>query len=355
MKYYFLFIILLTPLILYFSPSDFKYVSNLQENWQFDKTRNAGIETDKRFPNKPKEILNGYRKDSGIYFFNTGFIPIPENSLIEYPTLGKGFYSYKKIGSTISYKSNEGEILWEKPFQSYPRINPFGNLLFLVSGDGNQVLISNQNGNLTGAERIDGRFLTDIAYPNLASGAFVLFSGGELFSLNGEGQILFKKAELKNSKEIQFVKSGAVSPRSKFYLIHSFINDRDRITALNEKAEIIYMYELEKIYPHKIYMSIDDEKNSLINLPDSTVLLDAKGKLVWKKIKKEEGRIYQISFGSDDFFAYTSNADLVFINKKGFEFKRKKISNLSRLLPSRKNDLIFLETENSISSLQIIE
>ena len=153
--YYLIFITLLSLLIFVNLGNSYTPISHVQENWAWSKTEEIGMSTDARFKLNPMERLNGYKTKNGVYFFRAGKFTLDENSYSEMPLIGKGHFLYKKVGNSVLYYSNDGEILWEKPYKSYPRVSNNGELLLFVSGDENQVLISDLNGNPTGAKRID--------------------------------------------------------------------------------------------------------------------------------------------------------------------------------------------------------
>ncbi len=355
MLYYLLFSIFFSIVIFLNLGSSFSHITHVQENWAWSKSQEVGMSTDGRFKLSPMEKLNGYKTKNGIYFFRAGKFVLDENSFSEMPLNGKGHFLYKKIGQTVLYYSNDGEVLWEKPYKSYPRVSHNGELLLFVAGDGNQVLVSDLNGNPTGAKQIDGRFLSDIAFPVIANGALLVFSGGEIAVLDGKGNLVFQKKDEPNSKDFLFCKSGAISPNGKYSLIHYLRNEKDFISLLNEKGEILNSFTLENIYPHRVYMALDDEGNVALNLPDQLFIVNRKGKTVYKKQKSKREDIYQIAYTTGKFFAMSYENQVVFFSGTGSILGKKNITMPARIRPSGDRDTAFLETSDEIISFKLFE
>ena len=353
--YYLIFITLLSLLIFVNLGNSYTPISHVQENWAWSKTEEIGMSTDARFKLNPMERLNGYKTKNGVYFFRAGKFTLDENSYCEMPLIGKGHFLYKKVGNSVFYYSNDGEILWEKPYKSYPRVSNNGELLLFVSGDENQVLISDLNGNPTGAKQIDGRFLADIAFPVMANGALLVFSGGEIALLDGAGKVIFQKKDEPGSKDFLFCKSGAISPNGKLALVHYLRNAKDFISLLNEKGEIVSSFTLENVYAHKIYMAVDDEGNIAVNLPDQISIFGKKGKSIFKKQKTKREDIYQIAYSSGSFFALSLEDRVLFIGADGSILGKRNISMPARMRPSGEKDTAFLETKEEIISFKLFK
>jgi|JI10StandDraft_1071094.scaffolds.fasta_scaffold02820_8 hypothetical protein len=353
--YYLIFIFISSVLIFLNLGNSYTHISHVHENWAWSKTEEIGMSTDARFKLNPLERLNGYKTKTGVYFFRAGKFAIEENSFSEMPLVGKGHFLYKKVGNTVLYYSNDGEVLWEKPYKSYPRVSHNGELLLFISGDGNQVLISDVNGNPTGAKQIDGRFLSDIAFPVMANGALLVFSGGEIALLDGTGKIIFQKKDEPNSKDFLFCKSGAVSPNGKLSAVHFLRNTKDFIAILNEKGEILSSFTLENVYPHKIFMALDDEGNIAVNLPDQVSIVGKKGKAVWKKQKSKREDIYQIAYSSGSYFAVSVENQVLFLSSEGNVLGHRSISMPARMRPSGERDTAFLETQDEIISFKLFK
>lgn len=355
MIYYLFFTVLLTIAIFLNLGSPYSQISHVQENWAWNKTQEIGMTTDARFKTNSMQVLNGYKTKNGVYFFKSGKFSLEENTFSEMPLNGKGHFVYKKIGNSVFYYSNDGEILWEKPYKSYPRVSNNGELILFVSGDGNQVLVSDINGNPVGVKQVDGRFLADISFPSIANGALLVFSGGEIALLNGTGKVVFQKKDDPNSKDFLFCKSSAISPNGKFSLIHYLRNAKDFVTMLNEKGDIVSSIALDSVYPHKVFMAVDDEGNIAINLPDQVFLLNKKGKPVLKRQKAKKEEIYQIAYASGSFFAISIENQVLFLNSDGSNLGKRSISMPARMRPSGERDSAFLETNEEIISFRLFK
>ncbi|MBP9885402.1 MAG: hypothetical protein KBF93_03850 [Leptospiraceae bacterium] len=355
MLYYLLFITVFSVTIFLNLGSPYTHITHVRENWAWSKTQEVGMSTDTRFKFSPMEKLNGYKTENGVYFFRAGKFVLDENSFSEMPLNGKGHFLYKKIGNSVLYYSNDGEILWDKPYKSYPRVSHNGELLLFISGDSNQVLVSDLNGNPTGAKQIDGRFLSDISFPVMANGALLVFSGGEIALLDGAGNIIFQKKDEPTSKDFLFCKSGAVSPNGKYSLVHYLRNQKDFVSMLNEKGEILSSFTLDNVYPHKIFMALDDEGNMAINLPDSYLIVNKKGKPIVKKQKSKREDIYQIAYSSGSFFAVSVENQVLFFSNTGNVLGKRNITMPARMRPSGDRDTAFLETKEEIISFRLFQ
>jgi hypothetical protein len=353
---YYLVLITFFSLLIFFNlGNSYTHISHVQENWAWSKTEEIGMSPDARFKLNPLERLNGYRTKNGVYFFRAGNFALDENSFSEMPLVGKGHFLYKKVGNSVLYYSNDGEVLWEKPYKSYPRVSHNGELLLFVSGDANQVLVSDINGNPTGVKQIDGRFLSDISFPVMANGALLVFSGGEIALLDKVGQVVFQKKDEPNSKDFLFCKSGAISPNGKLALVHYLRNAKDFISLLNEKGDIVSSFTLDNVYAHKIYMALDDEGNIAVNLPDQISIISKKGKTLFKKQKSKREDIYQVAYSSGSFFAVSLENQVLFIANDGSILGRRNITMPARMRPSGEVDTAFLETKEEIISFKLFK
>ncbi|MDX1961404.1 MAG: DUF5711 family protein [Leptospiraceae bacterium] len=350
MIYYIVFTTIFSYLFLFLYPEKYQLTPRIESNWAWDKSSEVGLEEDSRYKISHKKIWNGY-KLGGEYLFSKYKIN-REEGILEIPAFGKGYFVYKKIGSGISYYSKSSELLWNKPYQSYPFSSPNGKLCFLVSGDGNQVLVIDENGISVGVEKLDGRFLTDYSFSREGN-SVIVFSGGEIFILDKTGKLLFKKKN-DSEKEILFYKSSSISPNGTLVAIHHQKAEKDYILIFDLKSNEESEIELSKIYPHKIYLSISDSKTLAVNLKDELLIFDKKGKLIHKTEKKKNLSIYQPILSSDGIFAAQIDDNIVFLNEKGDVLKF--ISNFKeplRLLLSPIPNLFYVETPEEIISYQI--
>lgn len=330
----------------------------VQAIWSWDKKNlidEFGLDsriTEKEKNASPYRALPGYQSSSGkLYLFSNKkqFQP-EENEIIEIPTLGSGFLSYKKIGDKITFYSKNGEILWKKNYQSYPYSTPYGKILYLISGDGNQILIIDVNGNPVGAKQLDGRFLTDISNSS-KSGSFILFSGGEYFRLDSAGRLVYKNDDL-DSGEFKFFKSSAISENGEFVAVHFVEGENDYIQLYNNKIPQ-YKIKLNTVYPHKIYLSISNSGEILLNLREKIQLYSNKGEVIKTLSKSREEEVYQICFSNGEIFLASSGDKVLFLTKDGEIFS--KISGSppkQRVFLNTAEDSFYFETNNYITQLQ---
>jgi hypothetical protein len=360
MLYYLLLLFIISFSIVYNFKNKFSEVPIVQEVWSWDK-RNGISETieDPRENKKGKEsspfkILNGYltqNKKPFILKSKTTFQG-EDGDLFEVPPLGNGFLAYKKIGDKITYYSKNGEVLWKKSFQSIPFSSYTGNIHHMVSGDGNQVLLVDMDGNKTGAKQLDGRFLTDLSTSTLA-GSLILFSGGEVYRLDMNGNLLYSYNDI-NNKNFTFYKSSGLSENGKYVSLHFMENDFDYIKMIDETKREVYKIKLDSIYPHKIYIAVSNQGSTLLNLTDKIVIYSNTGTLIKeiKKIQKED--VYQVAFVTKSIFCVNKSDELIFLTESGEIIKRKKIfTNQFRIFPSKNENNFFLENNYSILQFRL--
>lgn len=341
---YFILGVLTWFLYLTYSSSGYVELPIIEETWFWDKQENLGTKEDSRITIKPKQVLNGYRTPIGFYSFRSGQVFTIAEQNLEYPLLGKGVFGYNKVGNTITYYSQAGEVLWKKNSNSYPFSSFYGNLNLLVSGDGNQVLLIDINGNLVGIKQADGRFLTDFAQNSKE--IVLLFSGGETYWLNEAGNLI-KKFQDQNEKHLKFYKSIAISEQGEFLAIHYFENMKDFILIFKREGNFQKKIELPKIYTHKLYMSISPKGSVLINSPNVLMIFTKDGKTL-HKTSRASNKIYQLAFAFSDFFVAEHNGKVVFLDEDGFIIKEYEPTGQNfRIIPYSKEDF-FIETEKQI-------
>ncbi|MCB1177559.1 MAG: hypothetical protein KDK36_08290 [Leptospiraceae bacterium] len=341
---------LFTYIILFFNNKEFSNIPIIQESWAWNKSSEFGIANDSRYKEKPLKIANGYKvgKESFLFSLNKKAILDEDGDLTDFPVLGEGYLTYKKIGNKITYFSKRGEILWKKPFSSYPISTYKGNLTFLISGDGNQILLIDKNGNPTGEKQLDGRFFTDMSQ-SVSFGSVLLFSGGEIFRLDSSGKLIYKLSN-NDSKVLRFFKSITLSENGELAAVHYFENNKDYISLLDKEGKPTGLkILLPHIYPHKIFMSLNNKGKLLTNLRDAILLFDTDGKILHKTIKKKKESVYQVSFSNGEYFIAGFKDTILFLNDKGELFKKKKLGlGPWRLYPSDHPDSFFLETRDDV-------
>ncbi|TGL80339.1 hypothetical protein [Leptospira yasudae] len=345
------FSVVFTILFFYVLGNPYPSASGIQKVWAFSKSAHAGMVPDGRFAWNPDEALNGYKFENSYFTMQaSNGIATDDSKRIEYPFNAKGYLEYKKIGAEVNFYSPSNEILWTKEFRSYPRISPSGNIVLLIAGDHNQVILSDINGNGTGAGKLDGRFLTDYCFASDSQITGVLFSGGELFVLDAKGGIKIKK-DLGSEKNPVFAKSLSVSPDGTKTAIHLLNANKDKILLLNETGEEIESFELDSIYPHKLYLAVSNKGEVLISAPDKLAFYDRDGKKLLDRKRNSGNGVYQTAFHNGDWFIAEVNQEIVFLDEKGKILKKERIkgSDLpARAFPSGKKGSVVLETSKEL-------
>ncbi|MCB1193481.1 MAG: hypothetical protein H7A23_07750 [Leptospiraceae bacterium] len=339
----------------FFIGEDFQSVEYFQQNWHWSKVEHYGIQEDERFKFSPQRALNAYKTKSGLYLFGINKeVSISSDYLIEVPLKGNGFYLYKKVGDTVSYFSEAGEILWEKPYQSYPRASYSGKLVLFLSGDQNRVLLSDINGNGIGVKEVNGRFLVDYSFSIDSQDALLVFAGGEIYYINSQGEIVYSTTETNTSSKF-FQKSSCLSPNGKRAAVHYTKKDTDFIKILDEQGKRIATVKLKKIYPHKIYMTISDDGLLLINTPDDIYLYN-KDEKITEFNKAQHEQIYQVAYYSGSYFLASYKNILVFFDREGNLVKKKELHSYPfRIIPTETKNVLFVETLRNIVSFQLIQ
>lgn len=348
-------LIFLSFLITFFSfKTKFIFAEHIQENWGWHKNMSIGMDPDKRLTKSYKNDLNGYKTKNGVYIFkhNKSFTSDEKETYFDLPLNGSGYFQYKKIGKEISFYSPRGEILWSKPFQSYPRSSHKGNLTLLLSGDNNRVGIIDVNGNYIGAEHVDGRFLVDYAFPYNKGGAIIVFSGGEYYRIDNDGKVLYKNIIDENNKSLFFFKSVAISPDAEFSAIHLLKDNKDYILVMDTNGKKKYDIELQTVYPHKIYMAVGQKGELLLNLPEQLLMFTSSGKPSLNIQKKKSAGVYNLAFSADKFFIANIGRKILFFTPMGSLLKQKTVSKFPvRVIPAKQDDLVYIETPDEIISL----
>ncbi|TGK30883.1 hypothetical protein EHQ12_18685 [Leptospira gomenensis] len=336
-----------STLFFYLLGNPYPSAVGIQKVWAFSKAAHAGMVPDPRFAWNPDEALNGYKFDNAYYTIQSqDGIALDDTRRIEFPSNTKGYLEYKKIGTEVNFYSPYGEILWTKEYRSYPRISPSGNLVLLIAGDHNQVLLSDINGNTTGAGKLDGRFLTDYSFAVSEKVTAVLFSGGELFILDPKGGIRVKK-NLGSEKKPVFAKSISLSPNGGKVAIHMLDDNRDVVLVLDEKGDEFGSFELESVYPHKLNLAVSNEGRVLAAVPEKIVFYDASGKKKFESKRTTGIGVYQTAYHNGNWFVAELNQEILFWDEEGILLKRERIrsSDLpARFFPSGKEGSAIMET-----------
>ena len=117
----------------------------------------------------------------------------------------------------------------------------------------------------------------------------------------------------------------------------------------------MHSFTLENVYPHKIFMALDDEGNIAVNLPDQVSIVGKKGKAVWKKQKPKREDIFQIAYSSGSYFAVSVDNQVLFLSSEGYILGLRNISMPARMRPSGERDTAFLETQDEIISFKLFK
>ncbi|PJZ66267.1 hypothetical protein CH371_08270 [Leptospira wolffii] len=316
----------------YFLGNPYDSARGIQKTWSWSKEARLGNFPDPRSDFDPEKVLNGYKTGSAYVRIPGGeSVAIDDLSRIEYPLSSKGYLSYNKIGNSVEFFSESGELLWTKEYKSYPKVHPDGSIILFLSGDNNQVLVSDINGNPLGAKKLDGRFLTDLGFAskNLSQGeTAVLFSGGELFVLNGKGDLLFQNKM--GEKEPVFSKSLAVSVDGSKIAVHFLRGNRDFIRVYNQDGTESEEWNLGRVLPHKLHLAVSSEGSVLAGFHDSLVLYSKKGKILFEKKRAKVGPVYQTVFHAGTWFAGEADGNLFFLGEDGKILREEKIKAADR-------------------------
>lgn len=195
------------------------------------------------------------------------------DDLVSVPVHGEGYFVYGRIGKEMKYFTREGELLWNKPYVSYPVPDPKGRIIFLFTGDANRVDVIDASGNALGVRRISGNFLTDHAFSMQSGRSAFLFGSGGLTVLDSAGKLVSRY----DPEENLFFKSVALSADGKLAAIHLLQpvdgGERDlvRILSLSETAQAVREYPLERVVPANIALAVLSEESILVGLPEKAL------------------------------------------------------------------------------------
>lgn len=337
----------------YFLGNPYESARTVQKTWYWNKESKLASFPDPRSDFDPERTINGYKTKTSYIRIPWGeSIPTDDSLRIEYPLRAKGYLAYKKIGSSVEFFSEAGELLWTKDYKSYPRIHPDGNLVLFLSGDNNQVLVSDINGNSLGAKKLDGRFLTDISFApkGISNGeTVVLFSGGELFLLDGKGDKLFE-AKL-GEKEPVFAKSLSISANGQKIAVHFLKNNRDFIRVYDRDGSESEEWNLGRVIPYKVNLAVSNDGGVLAGFSDKLTLYSKSGKVIFEKNRNKAQSVYQTVFHSGTWFAGEWEGNLFFLDEEGYILKEEKIRTGEkpfRFYSSGRNGEAFLEGGSDI-------
>ena len=258
-------------------------------------------------PVSPSPSLSQPRGRS-IRLPGTRDIVLPPDALAAIPFLGFGYFRYAKVGSEVFFHGRSGELLWKRPLHSYPVSDYYGELILLLTGDGNRVDLLDRNGNSAGPGSVSGNFLSDYDFAARRSAAALVFGAGKLYVVDNKGQMIMRYThEAAGKEDILFFKSVALGPRANRAAIHYRRGKKDRLIILeNNDGETVEIGEatLPRVYPHVLHFAVNDG-GVLLTAPDFTAFYDSDGDEVWKRPTplKSEG-IYRAVYAGRDFFVF---------------------------------------------------
>jgi hypothetical protein len=196
------------------------------------------------------------------------------------PIHGEGYFVYGRVGKEMKYFTRDHELLWSKPYVSYPVPDPTGKIVFLFTGDANRVDVIDPSGNPVGVRKISGNFLTHYSFSMQSGRSAFVFGTGGLTVLDAKGNL----ASSYDPGENLFFKSVALSADGTKAAVHALFQDdageRDlvRLLDLAPQARVTEEYVLERVVPANIALAVANSGSILIGLPEK-ILSAHKGKL----------------------------------------------------------------------------
>ncbi|MDH5655929.1 MAG: hypothetical protein OEZ34_08475 [Spirochaetia bacterium] len=283
------------------------------------------------------------------------------------PFLGKGFFIYKKVGKEISFLTSDGEVLWKKPFSSYPVTDPMGRVILLLTGDNNRVDLADMNGNPAGVFSVSGNFLSDYDFSIIDSVILLSFANGDIALLSKEGNLLlrFQISSFLNVKgeETLFVKSNSVSSDGKRFAVHYVFKERDYVSVFSfdkedpESFQKEYEISLDRIYPHILHFAVESS-GILIAAPDSASFYNEDGELLWKNKLQEKEEIYRPVFSLKHIFAYMEGNTVHVFDSSGVGIDSFRTGGKEegpfRILPFRKDDQFVIQGKHNLYYYQFL-
>ncbi|TGN10005.1 hypothetical protein [Leptospira ilyithenensis] len=351
---FFLSVLVFFTLFFFLWDTHLPMLSSVKESWVWNKEGGFGTSAPKDGEN-PLKTLNGYRIENRYFSFVTNkFTGYEEPNRVDFALLAPGHIEYQKIGDEVNFFDDSGELFWKKSINSYPRSGYFSSPVLYLSGDNNTVFLLDSSGNRVGLGELNGRFLTDFDFDHTGKGAVVLFSGGEIYRIDEKGNSLYS-LDLSIDRKESFFKSVSISPNGSFVAVHFSTGKKDSFLILDEKGEVTDEWETEHYFPHKVYLSIADNGNTLLNLPNSLEFYED-GKIVWAVKKDKTGSVYQAVFATGNGFVYGLDKEIVFLNADGKKIRTKTLPSTEspiRFFPGKDKNTFYLETKRDLYQLRI--
>lgn len=193
--------------------------------------------------------------------------------MIAVPIHGEGYFLYGRVGKEMKYFTREGELLWSRPYVSYPVPDPTGKIVFLFTGDANRVDVIDPSGNPIGVRKISGNFLTHHAFSMQSGRSAFVFGTGGMTVLDVKGSIVSRY----DPGENLFFKSIALSENGQKAAVHALHQDdageKDviRVLDLEKEARLAQEYTLERVVPGNLALAVGNEGSLVVGLPEKNL------------------------------------------------------------------------------------
>lgn len=348
------FLLLFSAILFRFPAFHLSEPGSVQFLWFYDLTDGASTEFPSEWKNFPFNGVAIHESKGTVIVQPEGRrIKIGEEERVSVPFLGGGYFRYMKVGKEIFYHSRESEILWRKPYFSYPVTDARGRIVMLLTGDSNRVDIVDSNGNPSGVKSIAGNFLTDYDFAVRAERAAACFASGDLHVIGESGRAV---AVYRHETDIRptFLKSCSISPDGSLLAFHMLEQDRDRIyiyrvdegsSRLKKETSI----DLPVIYPHLLHFALN-ESGLLLSAPDILRFYSLNGKEIWST-KQESSGVYHPVYADRDFFVYGQAGRLIAADDRGRTVLEAPVFGAEqfwRILPSREEHEFAVDTGSSV-------
>ncbi len=266
------------------------------------------------------------------------------------PFLGQGYFRYQKVGKEIQFHSAGGELLWRKPFQSYPVSDHTGKLVLLLTGDNNRVEVLDWNGNPVGIKSVAGNFMTDVNFAARAAAACVVFGGGEIYLIDGNGNLKFSYT-LPLTHRPRFVKSCAVMPDGQGMAVHALDGPEDAIfvfLAKDGRAVRDWAAILPEIIPQTVQMAVNDH-GVILAARRSTTFYRA-GAPIWKRDVADQSG-YRPVYADRDWFAVGTDRTVLVLDARGRALASVPVTGSAafRILPSSRPGEFAVQSNKAVS------
>lgn len=253
-------------------------------------------------------------------------------SLLFVPFYGVGFFSYQKVGKEILFHDSHGETLWSREHRTYPVSGPTGELILLLSGDGNRVDIIDKNGVTAGPGSASGNILNDYDFSTRDDSACLVF-GDHMEIIRASNRAAYRyDPPPRNKVGFVYMKSCAISGDGRYASLHysekgkDFVAlfDRKKIEKEDQKPEyrLIRKIPLDRVYPHLLHMAVNSY-GLLINAPEKVALYSQSGEILYH-FEDGGNTIYQPLLALNHYFVFGRSGNVRVLNRKGREIVKKR-------------------------------